>query len=53
MTPQQKVAAIKKIEQEFLEKVDALKKEYFRNIRGIKKDIEARKIDRIRKELKS
>ncbi len=53
MTPDEKIAEVKKIEQEFVKKVEALTAEYKAQVRSIIQEIDAKKIEALRKELQS
>ncbi len=53
MLTKDQITKIKKAEENFLQKVDELKNEYRLGIRSIIHEYESKKIEKIRKELKS
>jgi hypothetical protein len=53
MTPKERFLRIKEIEKEYLDRMDELKTQYRLSIRAILKDVNDRKLERLRKELHS
>jgi hypothetical protein len=51
MTPAEKIKKIKAIQQEFLTRIETIKRDYQKQIKGILQEVDKRKMDKVKKDL--
>ncbi|MCC2630389.1 MAG: hypothetical protein K0S38_198 [Candidatus Paceibacter sp.] len=51
MTPAEKVKKIKEIEQRFLDRIDAIKRDYQKKVKAIMSEVDKKKIEKVKKDL--